>query len=212
MNQNFDFWQQFPPKVRSEIESKALKQSFTKGEFIYRVGQKPLGVYFLIKGLVALVANSEKGTEHFLRFFKAGQFFGHRSFFAEEPYHASSQCLSVVEALFLPAESSWEILNKYPEALVFVIKALSHELRLAELQRLRITDYEVIHRVAQTLVYLKELDPTRTWTRQEIANYCASTTSTVIKTLGELESQGLIQQVGRQIEILDKNRLLQMYY
>jgi CRP-like cAMP-binding protein len=59
-------------------------------------------------------------------------------------------------------------------------------------------------------IYLKDLHPERNWTRQEIANFCSSTVSTVIKTLAEREDKKLIRQAGRVIEVLDRTALVNL--
>jgi CRP-like cAMP-binding protein len=55
---------------------------------------------------------------------------------------------------------------------------------------------------------LKDLHPDHNWTRQEIANFCASTVSTVIKALSELEELNLIKQDGRSIQVLNRDGLI----
>ena len=73
-----------------------------------------------------------------------------------------------------------------------------------------ILENQILSRTAQAIIYLKDLYPEHNWTRQEIANFCASTVSTVIKAMAELEDMGLIKQQGRSIEILKREELLQM--
>ncbi|MBX3041006.1 MAG: winged helix-turn-helix domain-containing protein, partial [Bdellovibrionaceae bacterium] len=57
----------------------------------------------------------------------------------------------------------------------------------------------------------KDLHPRHRWTRLEIASFCASTPSTVIKALAQLEEKGLISQKGREIEIRDRKALLSLH-
>lgn len=71
-----------------------------------------------------------------------------------------------------------------------------------------ILENQILPRTAQALVYLKELHPAHKWTRQEIANFSASTVSTIIKALAELEAKGLIRQEGRSIDILNREGLI----
>ncbi|MFN9068456.1 MAG: Crp/Fnr family transcriptional regulator, partial [Bdellovibrionales bacterium] len=103
-----------------------------------------------------------------------------------------------------------EALKQQPQLLMDVVKVLAKELRRCEDQHVLILDNEILVRVAQALIYLKDLHPHHNWTRQEIANFCASTVSTVIKALSELEEMGLISQNGRSISILKRDKLVAM--
>jgi CRP-like cAMP-binding protein len=73
-----------------------------------------------------------------------------------------------------------------------------------------ILENQILSRTAQTIIYLKDIHPNHNWTRQEIANFCASTVSTIIKAMAELEDMGLISQKGRSIDILDREGLLNL--
>ncbi len=95
-----------------------------------------------------------------------------------------------------------------PVLLKDVVVVLAKELRQAEIQHVMILENQILARAAQALIYLKDLHPEHSWTRQEIANFCASTVSTIIKTLAELEARGLILQEGRAITILNREGLL----
>ena len=101
-------------------------------------------------------------------------------------------------------------LSEHPELYKHLIHVLSKELRRCEVQHVMILENQILARTAQALVYLKDLHPKHPWTRQEIANFCASTVSTVIKALAKLEAMNLIRQDGRQIEILDRDSLINL--
>lgn len=204
-------WGQLPASVDQLLTESVKTLKFRRSEQIYRPGDRPQGLYFIKRGLVGLsLIGEESGKEHLLRFFKENQFFGHRSLFANEPYHATALCLQETEVEFIAKEKILSILDQHPEMMKEVIHVLSKELRRAEVQHVLILENQVTPRVAQALVYLKELKPDHNWTRQEIANFCASTTSTVIKSMAELEKMELISQKGRRFEILNRNDLMNL--
>jgi CRP-like cAMP-binding protein len=60
------------------------------------------------------------------------------------------------------------------------------------------------------VLYLKELFPEHQWTRKEIADFCCSTTPTVSRTLASFEASGFIRQIGRKIEIIKREPLLEL--
>lgn len=200
----------FADQVNKLIESLHIQRGYKKKTTVYHSGEEPQGIYFIKSGLVGLILNSENGTEHLLRLFRPGQFFGHRSLFAEEKYHASAICLENSEIAFVEKKSLLQEIEKNPILALTFLKGLSIELRNCEIHRVTLTEKEVIQRAAEAIVYLMELAPEHKWTRQEIAEYCESTPTTIIKTLAKLEEMHLIQQDGHRIKILDRNGLLEL--
>jgi CRP-like cAMP-binding protein len=205
-----DLWADLPDEVRAMFTASAKTFDFKRGDTVYREGDEPRGIYFVNKGLVGLTKIGISGKEHFLRFFKKGQFFGHRSLFSQENYHATALTIEQTSLVLVPQESILWATEKYPKILLDVVNVLAKELRRAENLHVMILDNQIHVRVAQGLLYLKNLNPEHNWTRQEIANFCASTVSTVIKALADLEAEGLIRQEGRSIQILNAEGLLSM--
>jgi CRP-like cAMP-binding protein len=203
-------WSDLNPETRGQFESQSQTIELKRGENIYLQGDIPKGIYFVKSGLVGLMKTGASGKEHLLRFFRQGQFFGHRTLFSNEGYHGSTVALEPTQIKLVPKPIVLEALNKQPQLLLDVVKVLAKELRRCEDQHVLILDNEILVRVAQALIYLKDLHPQHNWTRQEIANFCASTVSTVIKALAELEDKGLISQSGRAINILKRDVLVAM--
>ncbi|MDX9731126.1 MAG: Crp/Fnr family transcriptional regulator [Bdellovibrionales bacterium] len=190
------------------FQSVSRTETKRRGEAIYKVGDTPSGVYIVKQGLVGLTLLGISGREHLMRLFGPGRFFGHRSLFANEPYHASAVALEPTTLQVIPKDEITKALANDLELYQELLYVLSRELRRCEVQHVHILENQVLSRVAQAVVYLKDLHADHNWTRQEIANFCASTTSTVIKTLAELEERALIRQSGRTIEILDRDGLI----
>lgn len=204
-----NLWSDVDSETRWYFESQSKTLTFKRGEPIYSQGESPKGIYFVKSGLVGLTMTSSKsGKEHLLRFFRQSQFFGHRALFSKEDYHGSAVSLEATTIRFVPAEAVFTAIKKNPTLLEEVVNVLAKELRRCESQHVMILENEILPRVAQSLVYLKDLHPEHNWTRQEIANFCASTVSTVIKAMAELEALGLISQVGRIIQVLSRDGLI----
>lgn len=204
-----ELWSDLDPEMRWFFESQSKAVQFKRGDHIYSQGEAPKGIYFVKSGLVGLtMISSKSGKEYLLRFFRQGQFFGHRSMFSNEGYYGNAVALEMTSIKFVPKEAVLSGIEKNKSLLKDVVFVLSKELRRCETQHVMILENEIVVRVAQSLIYLKDLHPDHSWTRQEIANFCASTVSTVIKALTYLEESGYISQEGRSISILDKNSLI----
>lgn len=201
-------WENVPPTVRLRLETNSRVLKFKRGDLIYQAGHPSQGLYFIENGLVGLTLIGPSGKEHLLRFFRTGQFFGHRSLFADEPFNGSAIAIEPSTLRFVHKKDILAVLDEEPGLYKFVVRDLAQQLRRSEAQHVMVLENKILPRTAQALVYLKDLYSEHNWTRQEIANFCASTTSTIIKALAELEKKGFIRQQGRSIEILDRKGLI----
>ncbi len=197
-----------PVEIKSQFESQAVSFDLKRGDRVYQEGDRPQGIYFVKSGLIGLTKIGKSGKEHLLRFFRQGQFFGHRALFSNEEYHGTTIALGSAKLKLVPKSTVQEAIRLHPVLLQEVVEVLAKELRRCENQHVMILENQINARVAQSIIFLKDLNPEHNWTRQEIANFCASTVSTVIKSLAELEDMGLINQQGRNIIVLDRERLL----
>lgn len=201
-------WADLPAEIRWQLDSQTKTLSLKRGDKIYQQGDSPQGIYFVKSGLVGLTILGSSGKEHLLRFFKEGQFFGHRSLFSNEGYHANTMAIETTVIKLLPKDLTLSILEKNPILYKDIVMVLAKELGHCEVQRVMILENQILARTAQSLIYLKDLHPEHNWTRQEIANFCASTVSTIIKALNILEEKALITQDGRSINILNRDGLI----
>ena len=204
-----ELWSDFPTDIKKLFLNTAKSLNYKRGQYIYRQGELAQGIYFIESGLIGfIVTGSTSGKEHLLRFFKQGQFFGHRALFSEEEYHGSTQAIEPTVLKHVPKKIILSAFEQQPQLFYKMIKVLSKELRRSENHQVMILENHILVRTAQALIYLKDLHPQHNWTRQEIANFCASTTSTVIKALAQLEDLKLIRQTGRTIEVLNRAELI----
>jgi len=206
-----EIWPQLNATQKSELDASAQTLHFKRGESIYREGDAAQGLYFVEEGLVGLVlVGAASGKEHLVRFFKPGQFFGHRALFSQEGYHGTTKVLEATTIKMVPKRVVLQFLEKHPELYREIVLVLARELRRSEMQHVMILENQILARTAQAIVYLKDLHPDHNWTRQEIADFCASTVSTIIKAMAELEDLGLIQQDGRSFSIKNRQGLISL--
>ena len=84
--QQQDLWAVLPLEIRKKLESHATTLEFKRGEFVYRQGDVPKGMYFVKSGLVGLVlVGAQSGKEHLMRFFKQVSFLVIELYFLKSP-------------------------------------------------------------------------------------------------------------------------------
>ena len=193
--------------LRPFIEDSRAKE-FKRGQIIYNEGDNPESLYLIEEGLVGLFHIGESGKESFLRVFGKDCIFGHRSYFAEEPYHGTSMALSPVKFQILSKDQANKIFLQHPELLKDMTKILARDLGAAELRMSGLQDKSAGQRIIESLIFLKYKYPDQVWTRKEIAEYSGTTFETVTRLMSKLDEENLIEKKGRDFSIVDDLKLL----
>ena len=195
-------------KLLKSLVQESHKKIVKRGQIIYHEGDNPQNLYFVEEGLVGLFHISETGKETFLRVFNKDCIFGHRSYFAETPYHASAISLTQSHLTLISKEECRRICEKNPDLLKELVKIMAKDLGEAELRMAGLQDKTANIRIAESLVYLKLKHPKHIWTRKEIAEFSGSTFETVTRVMTILSNAGLLQKIGRDYAIESPDNLL----
>lgn len=187
---------------------KSHKRELKRGEIIYHQGDTPESLYFIDEGIVGLFHTTENGKESFLRVFNKDYIFGHRSYFAETPYHGSAIALTKTELTIISKEQCDDICANNPMLLKGMTKMMAKSLGEAELRMSGLQDKTANARIVESLVYLKLKHPNHIWTRKEVAEFSGSTLETVTRVISQLAEVGLIEKIGRDFNIFDHQKLL----
>jgi CRP-like cAMP-binding protein len=197
----------FYPLLKPFIES-SHRKTVKRGEIIYHEGDTPESLYLIEDGLVGLFHISENGKETFLRVFGKDDMFGHRSYFAETDYHATTIALSKTTLVIISKKQCQEICQHHPELMATMVKMLATNLGHAELRLAGLQDKTASSRIIESLLFLKLKYPEHIWTRKEIAEFSGTTFETVVRVMTKLDEEKLIEKEGRNFNILDTDKLL----
>lgn len=192
----------------STVLSKKTVKNLKRNQIIYHEGDYPEGLFFVEEGLIGLFHISESGKETFLRVFAKNSIFGHRSYFASENYHASTIALIDTKIKKLTSDECESFFKESPDALRKITVKLAQDLGNAEVRLAGLQDKSTNQRIAESLIFLKLKYPEKIWTRKEIAEYSCSSSESVTRFLTYCEDQNVIQRVGRDFLILDRDKLL----
>ncbi len=198
-----------------EIEKEKTCSTYKKGDYIFKEGGGPFGIFCLNRGKVKLVKTGDDGREHILRLVKPGDPLGYRSLLSGELYNASAVAIEESGVCFIPKELFIGVLNKDSSLTFEMLKLLSHDLRKAELQLTHLAQKPVRERVAEALMFIKETYGMEAdgktiaalFTREDIANIVGTATETAIRILSEFNKDEIIKLNGKKIEILNLEKL-----
>tara|TARA_B110001454_G_C12723330_1_gene436730 strand:+ start:18434 stop:19114 length:681 start_codon:yes stop_codon:yes gene_type:complete len=192
------------PDVIQVIDKVKVVCQYKSGQMIFQQGQDPLGLFAVQSGLVKLEVNSLEGHSHTLRILGPGGIVGYRSLFAREPYKANAIAMEDTSLCYVPKTELFQVFVEHPEATLNFMQAICKDLRSAEEKWIDQMDKEASERVAEAILFLQDHFNEQKWTRKEIAQWAGTTPETVMRTLAQFEKEGLIDQAGRKILILDR--------
>ncbi len=211
------FCQQSNDKIVG-VEDEKICTSYKKGEYVFRQGEPPLGVFCLNRGKVKIVKQEKDGSEKIVRLVRPGDPMGYRSILSEEEYSSSAIAIEESGVCFIPKNLFLSVLQKDTELTQEMIKLLAQNLRMAESQVSHIASKSTMERTAEALLFIKETygyEPdgktiNASLSRSDIAHIVGTNTETVVRQISEFKKEGVISVENKKIIVQDLPRLL--YY
>ncbi len=179
------------------------------GQYLFYAGNPATGIFCISSGTVKLESLDDNGKSHLIQIFKSGSVIGYRALFSDEPYQSSGIVVDDAEICFIPKSAILGLVSKNPDLALKFLTQLSQDFRQMEQRLKRVASHSAPERIAEALLFLRENFNEKNWTRKEIAEWASTTTETVIRTLADFEKEGLIEQKGRVIRILNRVKLLE---
>lgn len=192
--------------------SSKIEHFYHKSDVILREGDLINDFIYLKSGLVKLTRQTGDGKEQILSFAKPFDFVSLLSVFSSKTYNYSVIAIEDTSICLLALEDVKKtILNNGMFALNLMEK-LSDATDMIILDNLEIRRKHLRGRVAHVLIYFSQLVYKHKTiqlpiSRREIAEYIGMTTENVIRTLSEFKKDGIIRTFGKDIDIIDLERL-----
>lgn len=202
--------------VMEEINTQKICSTYKKGEYIFKEGTRPHGVYCVNYGKIKLSKMGDDGKEQITRLVKAGDPLGYRALLSGDGYSSSAIAIEDSGVCFVPKDLFLGILQKDSALSLEMMKLLSDDLKKAELQITHLAQKPVRERVAEALLFIKETygfeedgkTIAATFSREDIANIVGTATETAIRLLSEMNKDQIIQLNGKRIEIINLPKLI----
>lgn len=199
-----------------EINSEKICTQYKKGEYIFKEGTRPYGVFCVNRGKIKLSKQGDDGKEQITRLVKPGDPLGYRALLSGDLYSSSAISIEDSGVCFIPKELFLRILQNDSNLSLEMMKLLSDDLRKAELQITHLAQKPVRERVAEAILFIKEtygfaadgITIDAQFSREDIANIVGTSTETAIRLLSEFNKDKIIMLIGKKIQILDLNKLL----
>lgn len=202
----------FTSTEKSFLEHKKKQLLYSKGENIFKQGAFAHHVIYVLSGLIKVYIQTGYNKQVNIRIAKAGEFLAFSSVFGEDVYTYSTVALKDSMVCMIDKEGLRELLKKNNE-FSMQITATNYKIEKHLYEVITSMSFNQMRgKIASSLLYLStdefiEEGIFQHLTRQDIADFATISTESSIKFLKEFEKDKIIKLSGKDIFILDKDRL-----
>ena len=186
--------------------------SYSKNDVIYKEGQNSNCIYLVLKGVVKCYKFDENGKELTTALHKEDDLFGYTSFTQNIPYRETATAMKDIEMVGVSKTELKDVLDKNHKVTLEVIQLLTDDITGVKDQLLQMAYSSVQRKTASTILRFAEKinskpeDPIKI-SRNDLASVAGIATETLIRTMSDFKKKGLIEMEGRNIKVLDLQKL-----
>lgn len=202
-------------EIRKLTENREIR-SYKKKAEIFREGDFPLYLFYIIKGKVKTFKTNDAGKELIISLFDADSFFGYVNLLQEVGYTESATALEDTDVCLIPKKDFFALLHKNRQVSQKFIQMLSNDIRENEEQLLKLAYDSVRKRISEALLkFYEHLTPSSSSmglkiSREDLANVAGTSLETAIRTLSDFKDEKLIDIESGKIKILEIEKLKRM--
>ncbi|UOQ96476.1 response regulator [Hymenobacter sp. 5317J-9] len=184
-----------------------------KKQELYGEGDEATRLYFVQSGRVKTVRRSASGKELITGVYGPGEFLGYLPLLEQRPHADSAVVLDDAVLLYIPQEDFTQLLHRHPAVGQQFVRLLAGRVNEREQQLLGMAYDSLRRRVATTLLRLHEqangAEVAVQLSRDDLAAVVGIAPESLIRTLTEFKQDGLIEQTGQGIRVLQPDKLRQ---
>ncbi|WP_372793674.1 response regulator [Lutibacter sp.] len=186
--------------------------SFNPGEIIYNEGGNSNFVYLVHSGVVKTYKSDTQGKELITALHKDDDFFGITSFSHNIPYQETATAIENTKILRLAKNELKNILLNNHEVTLQLIDHLSDSVTEIKENLIEMAYSSVRKKTANTILQFTEKISVRQGesihiSRSDLASIAGIATETFIRTISDFKREGIIDLEGRNIKILNMDKL-----
>jgi len=201
-----------PAEELRQLERIGELREYEKGDMLFGEGKEGVGFYVVAGGQVKVFKMSFDGREQILHILGPGDPVGEVPVFAGTTYPANAQALTKASLFFFPRKKLIELYRESPSLAMNMLAVLSRRLREFTVLIENLSLKEIPQRLATYLVHQQSLKPVSarvklSVTKGVLSNILGTSQETLSRVLGKMSQEGLIEVQGKEISILDMERL-----
>ncbi|MBO0936013.1 response regulator [Fibrella sp. HMF5335] len=186
-----------------------------KKQSLFMAGSLPASLYFIKRGKIKLFTSDESGNNYITALYGEGDFVGYLPLLANTPYAESAEVLDDTEVCSIPQADFLTLIYHNKEVANEFIRMLASDVAESRDRLLQLAYQSVRKRTAEALLMVQrkfyaDAPPIMTLSRENWSHLVGASTETVIRTLSDFRTEGLIEIMGSQIRLLDVDRLARL--
>jgi CRP-like cAMP-binding protein/CheY-like chemotaxis protein len=191
--------------------------SYERKSVLYSEGKKPRYLFFIVKGKVKIHRSHDDGKEYILGLFKEGDFLGYAPILKEVNYDETATVMEDAEIMQIPKDEFMKMLFSDVMIARKFIEIMAKNQQENEERLLNLAYSSLRKRVANALVAISEkfghgADMPLEVSREELAQYIGTATESLIRTLSDFKSEGLIETKNSKIIIRNLSKVKNLAY
>lgn len=198
----------------ARVDQNRTEITYGKGETICKQGSFISNMLFIKSGLVKFYLET-KPTSTVISVEKNGYFIGLQSLFEQSVFHYSVEALEDTEMCLVDINVFRELIYENAHFSAGIIKYINNDMIKLYSRFQSITHKQIHGRFAELILYLKnniyEQNPfTLSISKKEMADIISTSNESVSRLCTELKKEGIIEERGHTIKVLDEARLEQI--
>ncbi len=184
---------------------------YRKKDYIFQEGEVPRWLFYIEKGSVKIFKSNEDGRDLILRVAGQGEFLGYLALLQENRYPESAAALEDSTIRLIPKDDFFSLVYGHRDVNARFIKLLAGHVAEQEQQLIDLAYNSVRKRVATSIIHLfdqgyREIN----LLREDMAALAGTAKETVIRTLTDFKSEGLIEIKDGNIVVHKPDKLRDM--
>lgn len=198
--------------LKNFFDDNGTSYNFKQGETIYEEGQHSNHIYLIERGLVKCHQFDDQGKDLTTSLYKEDDLFGYASFTQNTTYKETAAAIQDTVLLGIPKDEFKELVSSNHNVTLDLIQLLNEDLAGLKNQLLEMAYSSVKKRTALTILKFAEKlgrkpeDSIRI-SRNDLATVAGVATESLIRTLSSFKSSGIIDIEGRNVKVLDVDKL-----
>lgn len=203
----------------SSVNQNKVMNLYKKGQTIFFQGNPSFGLYCIASGKIKVSKMAGDGKESILRIASSGDVLGHRSLFSKDNCTATATVIEDAAVCFLDKEYIYSTLKAEPSIALKLIEKLSTGMGAAENRSASMSNKNARERLAELLLTFRKsygveekdgrIKLEIKLSRDEIASMVGTAHETIIRLISEFKHEGILEQDGKVIYILNEEKLLE---
>jgi CRP/FNR family transcriptional regulator, cyclic AMP receptor protein len=204
-------------KTLDDLTKASNVNEYKKRQVIYKEGNHPHYLYYILKGKVKTYKTHEDGKDLVMDLFSEGDFFGYITLLEGGAYKETAETIEETELALIPKKDFEDLVNSNPDISKKFIALLAKNIIVKENQLLGIAYNTLRKKVAESLVsllkkyHINKNEPYQIdISRDDLATIAGTATESLIRTLSDFRSEGLIEIKSGKVIVTDDKKLINL--